>query len=97
MGRTVIQNLKETQAEKNQLMLLNKQLLQEIAYLRKENEELRKLNELYISNRKSSEEEHSILIKEVSSLRNELNDCEEAAAHFSSCISEMEKFLSSRV
>ena len=75
----------------------NQQLLQEIAHLRKENEELRKLNELYTNNRENCEEEHSFLIREVTSLRNELNDCEEAAVHFSMCINEMERFLSARL
>lgn len=78
------------------LLRQNNLLLAEISRLQKENDELRRLNELYNNNSKSNEEEHSFLIKEVASLRSELSDCEEAAAHFSTCISEMEKFLSSR-
>ena len=70
------------------------ELLELIERLRKENEELRQLIELYSSNSKTQEKECSTLLREVNSLRNELSDCEQAAAHFSVCINEMEKFLS---
>lgn len=87
---------RESSKKQQELAELNHQLLAEIARLQRENEELRRLNELYCNNSKCSDEEHSYLIREVASLRNELCDCEEAAAHFSSCINEIEKFLSSR-
>lgn len=70
-------------------------LLDLIERLRKENDELRQLIELYSSNSKSQAKECSTLLHEVNSLRSELCDCEQAAAHFSVCISEMEQFLSS--
>ena len=70
------------------------ELLELIERLHKENEELRQLIELYSSNSKTQEKECSTLLREVNSLRNELSDCEQAAAHFSVCISEMENFLS---
>ena len=93
----MIEFLKREVAEKSQVEQVNQQLLQEIAQLREENAELRRLNELYTNSRENCEEEHSFLIKEVTSLRNELNDCEEAAVHFSMCINEMERFLSTRL
>lgn len=94
--RNHIELLRNENNNYQDLLRQNRLLLAEINQLRKENDELRRLNELYDNNSRTNEEEHSLLIREVASLRSELSDCEEAAAHFSTCISEMEKFLSSR-
>ena len=80
----------------NEWIMKCNQLSEENERLKKENAELRRLNELYYNNSVSQEEEHSCIIKEVASLQSELSDCEEVVTHISTYISDLEKFLSFR-